>query len=231
MEKDFSSLEQAIGVTFSNKELFRQALVHRSYLNEHPEFTLDHNERLEFLGDAVLELIVTEYLYRNYPNPEGEMTNWRAALVNSSSLAEVSTRLNVEKYLYLSRGESKDNNGKARASILANACEAIIGAIFLDRGWEAAKGFIERNVLSKLPSILENKLYLDPKSRLQEASQDKLAVTPIYKVLNEKGPDHKRQFEIGVFLGETLVAKGEGASKQEAQIEAAEQALAKKKWV
>ncbi len=229
--KDFSIFEEKIGVRFSNRDLLVQAFVHRSYLNEHPDFHLGHNERLEFLGDAVIEMVVTEYLYANFPNPEGELTNWRAALVNANTLAVIAhLDLGMEEYLYLSRGEAKDAGSKARQYILANAIEALIGAIYLDQGWPAVSGFIDRFVLSRLAHILEHKLYVDPKSRFQEASQETAGVTPNYKVLSEVGPDHSKEFEVGVFLGSELVAVGKGSSKQDAQIEAARKALEVKGW-
>lgn len=228
--KDFSKLEKKLDVKFSDENLIRQAVVHRSYLNEHPEFELPHNERLEFLGDAVLELIVTEHLYKNYPNPEGELTNWRASLVNSVMLSSIARHLKVEDFLYLSKGESKDTNIKARNYILANAMEAIIGAIYLDQGYDSAKKFIDAKIISQLPEILDKKLYEDPKSRFQEISQDKIGITPTYKVLEESGPDHAKHFVIGVFLKRELVAKGEGTSKQEAQVNAAQEALDIKNW-
>lgn len=212
-----------------NKDLIKSALVHRSYLNEHPKFELDHNERLEFLGDAVLELVVTENLYLNYPNPEGELTNWRASLVNSKMLSKIGQNLEIESLLYLSRGEQKDQ-GKARQYILANAMEAIIGAIYLDQGWDTAKKFIETNILSELPEILEKKLYLDPKSNFQEQAQEKTGITPSYKVLKESGPDHNKIFEVGVYLKSQQIAVGKGSSKQEAQEEAARAALELEEW-
>lgn len=223
-------LEQTFGVVFNNKETLQQALVHRSYLNEHPDFPLGHNERLEFLGDAVLELVVTESLFENYENPEGELTNWRAALVNSEMLAELCQDLQVEPYLYMSRGEAKDADSKARKYILANAYEAIIGAIYLDSGWESAKKFITERVLSQLPRIFEEKLYIDPKSRFQEAAQEHTGITPSYKVLSEEGPDHQKEFEIGVYLGKEKVATGKGTSKHEAQVAAAQNAIDLKGW-
>lgn len=226
----FETLEKELGVSFNNKDILRQALVHRSYLNEHPDFPLGHNERLEFLGDAVLELIVTEYLYDQYENPEGELTNWRAALVNSEMLSKLCSEMTAEDHLYLSKGESKDKGSKARKYILANAFEAIIGAIYLDQGWEASKQFVHNRVLSELPNILENRLYIDPKSRFQEAAQERVGVTPSYKVLSEEGPDHEKQFEIGVYLGKELVATGTGTSKQEAQVSAAEAGIKEKNW-
>lgn len=227
---DLDALQQSLGAAFRDAELLRQALVHRSYLNEHPDFPLDHNERLEFLGDAVLELVVTEHLYRNYPNPEGELTTWRSALVNATMLGEVTRALDVERHLYLSRGEAKDTGSKARLQILANAYEAVVGALYLDQGMEACRDFIGRTLLSRLPYILEHQLYIDPKSRFQEAAQERLGITPSYRVLEETGPDHAKRFVVGVFLGDQLVAKGEGTSKQEAQVAAAEQAIAAKGW-
>ncbi len=228
--KDFSQLEKRIGIEFKNQDLLKQALVHRSYINENPNFHLNHNERLEFLGDAVLELVVTEYLYQNYPNPEGELTNWRASLVNSSMLAKLAKKLGLEDYLYLSKGESKDTNGKARAYILANAFEALIGSIYLDQGYKKAKEFISQALIPELPYILLNQLYLDPKSKFQEIAQEKLGITPTYKVLKESGPDHAKKFQVGVYLNKELIATSSGSSKQEAQVKAADRALAKKKW-
>ncbi len=228
--KNFSKLEGIININFKNLDLLKQAMVHRSYLNEHSDFNMGHNERLEFLGDAVLELVVTEYLYLNFENPEGDLTNWRASLVNSKMLSAVANELKLEEFLYLSKGESKDVNSKARQYILANAMEAIIGAIYLDQGWEVSAVFIKNNILTKLDNILKNKLYLDAKSRFQESSQEKQGVTPVYKVLSEDGPDHNKNFVMGVYLNSELVAKGEGTSKQEAQMDAAEKALEVKGW-
>lgn len=229
-KENLEDLEQTLGVTFSDKDMLRQALVHRSYLNEHPDFALGHNERLEFLGDAVLELVVTEHLYNNYENPEGELTNWRAALVNADMLSDLCHDLHVEPYLHLSRGESKDKDSKARKYILANAFEAIIGAIYIDQGWDAAKKFIETRVLSVLPRVLKEQLYIDPKSRFQESAQEHSGVTPSYKVLSEEGPDHAKEFEVGVYLGKEFVAKGTGTSKHEAQVAAAEAGIKEKGW-
>ena len=230
MQKDLSDMEKALGVTFQNIDTLRQALVHRSYLNEHTSFPLEHNERLEFLGDAVLELVVTEHLYLNYPNPEGEMTNWRAALVNGQQLAKIARTLTVEEFLYMSRGERKDKDSKARRYILANAMEAIIGALYLDRGFDVVKEFVTRVVLSLLPEILEKKLYIDPKSRFQEAAQERMGITPTYKVRSEEGPDHEKVFTVGVYLEKEMVAEGTGTSKQEAQVDAAEKAIEVKGW-
>ncbi len=228
--KDFSGLEKNLGVTFKDLDALRQAMVHRSYLNENPGFRLAHNERLEFLGDAVLELVVTEYLYEHYPNPEGDLTNWRAALVNAISLSVVASRLGLEDYLYLSRGEAKDTGSKARQYILANAIEAVIGAMYLDQGIEVTRKFIHREIVSALPDILANKLYLDPKSRFQEIAQEKAGTTPHYNVLDEQGPDHAKQFRVALYIGAEMVAEGVGSSKQEAQVAAAEAGLRAKNW-
>ena len=222
-------LEDKIGMRFANHDLLLQALTHRSYINENPKWHLDHNERLEFLGDAVLELVVTEYLYNKYPNPEGELTNWRAALVNAIMMAKVSTKIDLNEYLLLSRGESKDV-GRARQYILANALEAVIGAIYLDQGYKAVDKFITRFIIEELPKILEEKAYKDYKSLFQEKAQDEAGITPTYEVMKEWGPDHDRHFIAGVFLDEELIAEGEGASKQDAQREAAKQGLIKKGW-
>lgn len=228
--KDFSQLEKTLKIKFKNQDLLKQAFVHRSYINENPSFNLSHNERLEFLGDAVLELVVTEYLYQNYSNPEGELTNWRASLVNSQMLSKLAKKLGLGDYLYLSRGEAKDTNGKARSYILANAFEALIGAIYLDQGYKPSQKFITETLIPELPHILSNQLYLDPKSKFQEIAQDKLGITPTYQVLKESGPDHAKKFQIGVYLDKELVATSTGSSKQEAQVKAAGRALKKKNW-
>lgn len=228
--KEISGLENTIDIVFKNKKLLQQALVHRSYLNENPSFELDHNERLEFLGDAVLELVVTENLYNSFPNPEGELTNWRAALVNSVNLAAVAREMDLESYLYLSRGESKDNNTKARNYILANALESVIGSVYLDQGYDVSERFIKQWIFSKLPTILEKELYLDAKTKFQEAAQDKVGVTPTYNVLKETGPDHKKEFTVGAYLETEEIARGTGTSKQEAETDAAKNALKEKGW-
>lgn len=224
-----SELERKIGVDFKDKNLLLSALTHRSYLNEDPKWPLDHNERLEFLGDAVLELVVTDYLYNHFSNPEGEMTNWRAAIVNSVMLAKISTKFDLNDFILLSRGEAKDV-GRARQYILANAAEALIGAIYLDQGYKKAEEFINQFIITELAAIIKGNLYRDPKSRFQEEAQERVGVTPIYEVLKEWGPDHARNFDIGVFLGEEMAGRGEGLSKQEAQQAAAEEALKKKGW-
>ena len=185
-----------------------------------------HNERLEFLGDAVLELIVTEFLFENYLNPEGELTNWRAALVNAKILALLAKEIGLEEHLMLSRGEAKDV-GRARQYILANAFEAVVGALYLDQGYRASQEFIERVVVKELPRILKEQSYKDPKSRFQEEAQEKTGITPNYRVLAESGPDHDKRFRVGVYVGNALMAEGEGPSKQEAEEHAAENALAK----
>lgn len=226
---NYQKLEKIIGIKFKNKNLLKEALTHRSYLNERPRQKLQHNERLEFLGDAVLELIVTEWLYRQYPDkPEGELTNFRAALVKASTLFQIASNLNLNNFLLLSRGEAKDL-GKARQYILANALEALIGAVYLDQGYKTARSFVEKNIL--IPRLKEARKELkDAKSFFQERAQEVEGITPVYKILKEWGPDHNKHFVAGIFLGEKLIAEGEGSSKQEAQVQAAKMALRKKKW-
>ena len=228
-EDRVSQLESKIDIKFKNKDLLLQALTHRSYLNENTKWHLDHNERLEFLGDAVLELVVTEYLYNHYPNPEGEMTNWRAALVNAVMLAKIANEFDLNDFVLLSRGEARDT-GRARQYILANAVESLIGAIYLDQGYEPSKKFINQFVLKELPTIIEKRLYRDPKSLFQEYAQEYAGITPTYEVVEEWGPDHARNFKIGVFLDKEMIGIGEGPSKQEAQQTAASDALSKKGW-
>ena len=230
MEEKFSKLEKKIGVEFENKNLLIQAFCHRSYLNENPDFNLGQNERLEFLGDAVLELVVTKYLYFKYPeNSEGELTTWRAALVNTKEIGDTADKLGFEEFLLLSKGESREK-GRARICILANTFEAYVGALYLDQGYPVVEKFIEKNLISKLPRIIELGLYRDPKSELQEKTQEEIGVTPSYSVLEESGPDHQRHFKIGVFLNESLVGEGDGWSKKEAEEKAAKDALNKKNW-
>lgn len=230
MQKDFSPLESSLNVSFANKDLLMQAFIHRSYLNENPDSGLQHNERLEFLGDAVLELAVTERLYENYPDkPEGELTTWRAALVNSKMLSEVARSLGFNDFLLMSRGEAQEE-GKARDYILANTMEAFIGAMYLDQGLKVCEKFIEEHILSRLPVILSEKLFEDAKSRFQEQAQEKVGSTPTYQVIQEWGPDHAKNFKVGVVVGSEIVAEGRGTSKQEAEQDAASQALRKKNW-
>lgn len=229
--KDFFQFEEKFSLKFNNQDLLQQALTHRSYLNERPSNRLGHNERLEFLGDAVLELVVTEELYGRFPDkPEGELTSFRAALVNSKMLADVSVELGINDFLLLSRGEAKDV-GRARQFILANAFEALVGAIYLDQGYGAASDFIKRVLLGRLDEVLEKKLYKDPKSLFQEEAQERVGITPNYEVVSEWGPDHDKHFIVGVFLGKEKVAEGEGPSKQLAQEEAARNGLQEKGWV
>jgi len=225
------TLQDRIKIHFKNADLLKQSLVHRSYLNEHSDFPLNHNERLEFLGDAVLEIVVTEYLYLKYPDVgEGSLTNWRASLVNAKMLARVANEIEIEGCLFLSKGEARDKESKARQFILADAIEALIGAIYLDQGVEKSSQFIHEYIISKLDNILENKLYFDPKSRFQELAQEKHGITPHYKVMKETGPDHAKEFEVGLYISNELIAKGIGSSKQEAQIAAAANGIKKKGW-
>jgi ribonuclease-3 len=228
--KDFSKLEKKLSLKFKNKDLLIQAFVHRSYLNENPDFRVSNNERLEFLGDAVLEQVVTEYLYQKYPKKsEGELTNWRAALVNTKMLTKVAGSLGFNDFLLLSRGETKEI-GKARQYILANTLEALIGSLYLDQGYAVCQKFIKKYLIKELPYIIKARLFKDAKSCFQEKAQEKVATTPKYKVLKEWGPDHSKHFIIGVFLNKDLIAKGEGLSKQEAEEEAAKKALEVKEW-
>lgn len=228
--KDFSKFEKEVGLNFRNKDLLVQAFAHRSYLNENPDFKLDHNERLEFLGDAVMELIVTEHLYKDYPEKsEGELTNWRAALVNAKMLTSVAEEIGFNDFLLLSKGEAKEG-GKARAYILANTFEALLGSIYLDSGYDTVDKFLQKYLLPKLAEIIKTGAYKDAKSKFQEKAQEKEGVTPSYKVLAESGPDHNKSFSVGVFLGDEVVAEGQGSSKQEAEEVAAAKALEVKKW-
>jgi ribonuclease-3 len=228
--KDFSLLEKKLNLNFKDKDLLMQSFCHRSFLNENRDLCAGHNERLEFLGDAVLELVVTEYLYAKYPEkPEGELTNWRASLVNAKKLSEIAEDLGLGDFLLLSRGEEKET-GKARKIILANTIEAFIGAIYLDMGYEKSSEFIENYITKCLPDIIEKGLFRDDKSFFQEEAQEKVGLTPVYKVLKDWGPDHDKHFIVGVYLGMELIAEGEGSSKQEAEEKAAQKALEIKKW-
>jgi len=227
---DFAIFASKLGLAFKNLDLLAEALTHRSFLNEHKGVRDAHNERLEFLGDAVLELAVTHFLFIKYPaKPEGELTAYRAALVNTNALAEASQAIGVNDYLLLSRGEAKDT-GRARMIILADAFEAIIGAIYLDQGYTAAEAFIAKHLYSKLGDVIEKGSYQDAKSRFQEAAQDKRGVTPSYNTLSEEGPDHDRLFTVAVMLGRVEIARGEGKSKQEAEQSAAQAGLDKMGW-
>src|SRR3989344_23425 len=224
MKRNLDEFEKTLKIKFKDSALLQTSLVHRSYLNEHRDFPLAQNERLEFLGDAVLELVVTDYLYSHYPNPEGELTNFRSALVNHRILSKIAQRLELGEYIMLSRGESRDK-GRARQIILANALEAVIGAIYIDQDFEVTRDFINREILTELPEIMAQGAYLDPKSQLQELIQEREGVTPIYRVLAESGPDHAKIFEVGVFVNDKKAGQGVGPSKQEAEIAAAADAL------
>ena len=230
MATDFNTFQEKLGLEFNELDLLRQAFTHRSYLNEHRGEVKGHNERLEFLGDAVLELIATHFLYEKFPaQTEGDLTAYRAALVNAVTCAEVAQDLGMNDYLLLSRGEAKDT-GRARGILLANAFEALVGAIYLDRGYDAAKEFISAYLFPKIDNIIQKKLWLDAKSSLQEKIQDVEGVTPSYAVLREWGPDHDKHFVVGVHIKDKLLAQGEGKSKQEAEQDAARAALAARGW-
>lgn len=232
MKTHFEKLAKHIGVEFDDMSLLQSACTHRSYLNENRSAGVDHNERLEFLGDAVLELVVTSFLFRKYPKKaEGELTAYRSAIVNTVSLTKVAEKIGLNEYLLLSRGEAKDS-GRARNVILANAMEAIIGAIYMDRGYNPAANFISEHILNTIDieDIVQKKSWIDSKSKFQERSQEKVGITPSYKTLKETGPDHDKQFTLGVFLGDVQIATGSGPSKQEAEQKAAEKALEVKGW-
>jgi len=228
---DFSQFEKKIEVSFASKKLLKQAFTHRSYINENRTSGLEHNERLEFLGDAVLELIVTDYLFKNYPkHNEGEMTAYRSALVNANTLSEIAVKLGINEYMLLSHGESKDT-GRARQYILADAFEALIGAMFVDQGYEVTAKFVSRNLFHLINQIIKEGLWIDAKSLFQEKAQEVVGITPSYVSLREEGPDHDKHFTVGVYLEKTLEAKGDGKSKQEAEQEAARNALKGRKWL
>lgn len=216
--------ESVLGVKFNDLQLLVTAFTHRSYVNEHRKSTNEHNERLEFLGDAVLELIATEYLYKRFDDPEGILTNWRSALVRTESISAAAAKFDFESMLRLSRGE-KRGTPRARAQILANCYEAVLGALYLDQGYGATKRFVEASLLITFDEILETGSWMDPKSLLQEIVQSKEGVTPVYKVLSEEGPDHEKAFTIGVFVHGKLTGRGDGPSKQAGQIAAAQSAL------
>lgn len=230
MKSNVDNLLQKLNIVFKDKKILETALTHRSYLNEHRDKEMEHNERMEFLGDAVLELVTTDFLYHNYKNPEGELTNWRASLVNAKMLSDVAKDIGLEQYIRMSKGETQDSNSKARSYILANALEAFIGALYIDQGYEPCRVFITTYILKHLPFIIEHQLYKDPKSKFQEKAQELLGVTPTYKVLEETGPDHAKFFKVGVYLKKELIAEGTGTSKQEAQVSAAENGITAKSW-
>lgn len=230
IEQSLAKLEKLIRVTFVDQKHLLTAITHRSYLNEHREAKQEHNERYEFLGDAVLELIVTDFLFHKYPEkPEGDLTSIRAALVNTISLSEVASNMNINEFLLLSKGEGRDT-GRARQYILANTFESIIGAIYLDQGYDAAKEFVASHLFDKTETIVAKKLWQDAKSRFQELAQEHTSTTPSYETLGQTGPDHDRVFTVGVFLGKEKVAEGKGRSKQEAEQVAAEAGINAKQW-
>jgi len=230
METDYSVFEEKSGVKFGDKGILTLAFTHRSYVNENREIATGHNERLEFLGDAVLELVITDFLYKKYPDKtEGDLTSYRSALVNANTLSEVASTLGMNDYLLLSKGEAKDT-GRARQYILANTFESVVGAMFLDGGYDIAKKFIETHVSPLIDGIVENNSWIDAKSKFQEKAQEMENITPNYQTIKEIGPDHDKQFEVGVYLEDKLIETGLGKSKQEAEQEAAKKALAKTGW-
>ena len=227
----FSDFEKKIKVVFKNKDLLKQSFTHRSYINENGSTSLSHNERLEFLGDAVLELIVTDFLYKKYPNyTEGELTALRSALVNAIIISEIAGEIGMNDYLLLSKGEAKDY-GKARMYILANTYEALVGAMYLDQGYDVTNKFIAKTLLPKTDEIVNKKLWRDAKSLVQEKAQEFVSMTPAYKVLQQSGPDHDKHFTVGIYFGKDLIAEGKGGSKQEAEQSAALAALKIKNWI
>ncbi len=230
MPKDFKAFEAKLNLSFNDPKLLRQAFTHRSYINEHRGEAGSHNERLEFLGDAVLELISTHFLFEKFPNhDEGELTAFRASLVNAVTCAEIATALGMNDFLLLSKGESKDH-GRARGILLANAFEALIGAIYLDQGLDAARTFISEHLFPKIDEIVHKQLWRDAKSALQEKVQEHEGVTPHYSVVRESGPDHDKEFVVGVYAKDRLLAQGTGKSKQEAEQAAAQAAIEAKGW-
>jgi ribonuclease III len=225
----FAKLEKKIGIKFKNQDLLRTAFVHRSYLNEHRDSGWEHNERVEFLGDAVLELVSTEYLYSNFSNPEGDLTNWRSALVKGETLAKIARELDLGSLLYLSKGE-EHSGGREKDYLLANAFEALVGTIYLEHGYKKAQKFIEKFLLVHLENILKKGEHIDAKSRLQELAQDRVMATPNYQLIHDEGPDHDKIFTMGAYIGDRIVGKGTGGSKQAAEQKAAEDALKRLKW-
>lgn len=226
----YRAFAEKIGVTFADPRILREAFTHRSYLNEHRGLGMRHNERLEFLGDAVLELVMTEHLFKRFPeDPEGRLTAYRSALVNTNSISDASTALGMNDLLLLSKGEAKDT-GRARSYILANTYEALIGAIYLDQGYDTARDFIGATLFPKIDEVISKKLWQDAKSRFQEEAQERTGITPSYTVIKETGPDHDKRFIIGVYVGPDMIAEGEGSSKQDAEQAAAVAGLKKQGW-
>lgn len=226
----YTDLMTTIGMKDYDEQLLEQVFIHRSYVNEHKGQNLESNERLEFLGDAVLELVTTEYLYRNFDRDEGELTNWRSALVKGPTLASIASELGLGKYLRLSKGEEK-SGGREKDYLLANTVEALIGFIYLQGGYAKVQLFIHKIILVRLQEILDQKLHIDSKSFFQETAQELLGITPRYDVLDEHGPDHKKTFTMGVYLDSDLIATGTGSSKQIAEQDAARNGLLKKRWI
>lgn len=230
MENDYSQLETQISIKFKDRDLINRAFVHKSYVNEHRNLKISDNERLEFLGDAVLELVATNHLFHKYPDQdEGQMTAFRSALVKGKHLAEVARELDLGKYLYLSVGEER-SGGREKRYILANVAEALIGAIYLEHGYETAEQFIDRFIMTRLDEIIKLGKHIDAKSKFQEICQEKNDITPHYEVLEEDGPDHQKTFVMGAYIGTELIAKGTGSSKQKAEEDAAKNALTKQGW-
>lgn len=228
--KDFSIFEKNVEVNFTDKKILERAFIHRSYINENPRLGLEHNERYEFLGDAVVELVVTDFLFDKYKDyAEGQLTAYRSALVNAVIMGEVAQRLGMNDFLLLSKGETKDT-GRARQTILANTYEAFVGALYLDQGYEECKKFIAATLFPELQTIISKNTWKDPKSQVQEIAQERVGVTPSYTVLSENGPDHDKHFTIAIFFGDKKIAEGKGKSKQEAQQAAAQNALDVKGW-
>ncbi|MCC6643411.1 ribonuclease III [Candidatus Peregrinibacteria bacterium] len=230
LKERYKALMEKIGITFKDLNILDLAFVHKSYLNEHRDLKKEHNERLEFLGDAVLELIVTEYLYKRYPEEEeGVLTNWRSALVKGKHLAEISVELDLGLYLYLSRGEER-SGGRTKNYILANTLEALIGSVYLDQGYQKAHQFANNFILGRLDKILQGGHHIDAKSRFQEVAQELLGVTPEYKFISESGPDHSKIFTMGLYLDNQKISEGSGSSKQKAEQEAAREGIKAKNW-
>ncbi|KKS60331.1 ribonuclease III [candidate division WWE3 bacterium RIFOXYD1_FULL_43_17] len=225
MPFDFDKTKQILGPDLDDENLFKTAFTHRSYLNEHHECENPSNERLEFLGDAVLQLLSSEFLYKTYPEaPEGEMTNYRSSVVCTSSLAQEAKRMGYGSLLLLSNGEEA-TGGREREYILANTFEAVLGALYLDRGLEICRQFLEKELFSKISNIVDNDIFKDSKSQFQEMAQDKFGITPVYQIIDSWGPDHEKTFKMGVFIGKESWGIGEGKSKQRAEQAAAESGL------
>ncbi len=229
MQNDYSALEESIGIKFKKTDLYNDAFTHKSYMNENRNIKKTDNERLEFLGDAVLELIVTEFLYLNYPDPEGVLTNWRSALVKKETLASISRELELGQYLFLSKGENA-TGGRDKDYILANTFEALLGSLYLDHGYPVAKKFVEKKLLIKLEKIISDGSYIDAKSHFQEVAQEKTGITPSYKLIKEEGPDHNKIFTMGAYIEKKIYGKGSGSNKQAAEQAAAGDALKKQGW-